>query len=215
MSSYLSSIAIHMKYVFLGKLNKSQNRVELRSALGQYLMQFICYGLSAHVLSLLPCYFLVLRKFDSWNPSSDVEPGQLEYYQKQVYNHGTRCWNGPERNVVVSLHFPSPSLVLSCHINVHPTTPTVGVNMWYWERPPYGSRIGKMWIPIYWNNSSPVPTSRWGEEGRWKQGGTLIRDNMYVNSWLTCAAKQGMGSFARAKIYLLCANPSQRCWSLK
>ena len=41
------------------------------------------------------------RKFESWNPSPDVEPGEPEYYQKQVYKHGTRCWNGPERNVVV------------------------------------------------------------------------------------------------------------------
>ena len=56
MSSYLSSIAIHMKYVSLGKLNKSQIMAELHSALGQYLNQAICYGLSTHILSLLlPC----------------------------------------------------------------------------------------------------------------------------------------------------------------
>ncbi|KAH9483089.1 Glucosidase 2 subunit beta [Psilocybe cubensis] len=44
-----------------------------------------------------------LGKFESWNPSSDVQPGQPEFYQKQVYKHGTRCWNGPERNVVLRL----------------------------------------------------------------------------------------------------------------
>ncbi|KAF8171838.1 glucosidase II beta subunit-like-domain-containing protein [Pholiota molesta] len=44
-----------------------------------------------------------LGKFESWNPSSDVKPGQPEYYQKQVYKRGTRCWNGPERNVVLKL----------------------------------------------------------------------------------------------------------------
>ena len=33
--------AIHMKYVSLVKLNKDQIMVELRSALGQYLKQFI------------------------------------------------------------------------------------------------------------------------------------------------------------------------------
>ena len=104
MSSYLSFIAIHMKYVSLAKLNKSQIMVELRSALGQYLKQVMD---STHILSLFPfCCFLVLRKFDSWNPSSDVKPGQPEYYQKQVYNHGTRCWNGPERNVIVSFTHP-------------------------------------------------------------------------------------------------------------
>ncbi|KAF8883454.1 glucosidase II beta subunit-like-domain-containing protein, partial [Infundibulicybe gibba] len=42
-----------------------------------------------------------LGKFSSWNPSSDVRPGDPEYYQKQVYNQGTRCWNGPERSVVL------------------------------------------------------------------------------------------------------------------
>ncbi|KAF8966482.1 glucosidase II beta subunit-like-domain-containing protein [Flammula alnicola] len=44
-----------------------------------------------------------LGKFESWNPSPDVKPGAPEYYQKQVYKHGTRCWNGPERNVVLLL----------------------------------------------------------------------------------------------------------------
>jgi protein kinase C substrate 80K-H len=28
-------------------------------------------------------------------------------------NHGTRCWNGPERNVIVSLHIPSSPLVFT------------------------------------------------------------------------------------------------------
>ncbi|KAJ7229083.1 glucosidase II beta subunit-like-domain-containing protein [Mycena pura] len=42
-----------------------------------------------------------LGKFASWNPSPDVKPGEPAYYEKQVYNKGTRCWNGPERNVVL------------------------------------------------------------------------------------------------------------------
>lgn len=46
--------------------------------------------------------------FESWNPSPDVEPGSPEYYSKQVYKHGARCWNGPERNVVVRLDPNSP-----------------------------------------------------------------------------------------------------------
>ena len=109
MSSYLGSIAIRMKYASSWKLNKSQNMVELQSALGQYFKQDICYGLPlTYVLSLLPyCYFLVFRRFVSWNPSPDVKPGDPEYYQKQIYKYGTRCWNGPERNLIVSLHIPS------------------------------------------------------------------------------------------------------------
>jgi hypothetical protein len=39
--------------------------------------------------------------FTSWNPSPDVKEGSTEYYSRQVYSHGTRCWNGPERNVKV------------------------------------------------------------------------------------------------------------------
>ncbi|GLB33238.1 putative low-density lipoprotein receptor domain class A [Lyophyllum shimeji] len=44
-----------------------------------------------------------LGRFDSWNAAEGVQPGEPEYYKKQVYKHGTRCWNGPERNVVVLL----------------------------------------------------------------------------------------------------------------
>ncbi|KAJ7690291.1 glucosidase II beta subunit-like protein-domain-containing protein, partial [Mycena metata] len=44
-----------------------------------------------------------LGKFSSWNPSPDVQPGDPAYYEKQVYNHGTRCWNGPERSVILVL----------------------------------------------------------------------------------------------------------------
>ncbi|KAJ7047793.1 glucosidase II beta subunit-like-domain-containing protein [Mycena alexandri] len=44
-----------------------------------------------------------LGKFSSWNPSPDVQPGEPAYYEKQVYNQGTRCWNGPERSVILVL----------------------------------------------------------------------------------------------------------------
>lgn len=53
-----------------------------------------------HLLVFRPP-ILYFRKFSSWNPSSDVKPGEPEYYQKQVYNRGAKCWNGPERSVVV------------------------------------------------------------------------------------------------------------------
>ncbi|KAG6916566.1 hypothetical protein DXG01_006337 [Tephrocybe rancida] len=43
-----------------------------------------------------------LGRFDSWNPAENVEPGEPEYYKKQAYKHGARCWNGPERNVIAS-----------------------------------------------------------------------------------------------------------------
>jgi len=44
-----------------------------------------------------------LGKFSSWNPSPDIKPGDPAFYEKQVYDKGTRCWNGPERSVVLVL----------------------------------------------------------------------------------------------------------------
>lgn len=44
-----------------------------------------------------------LGRFASWNLSPGVTEGSAEYYSKQVYSHGTRCWNGPERNVKLDL----------------------------------------------------------------------------------------------------------------
>ncbi|EAU82449.1 endoplasmic reticulum protein [Coprinopsis cinerea okayama7 len=44
-----------------------------------------------------------LGRFSSWNNAPGVEVGSPEYYSKMFYKHGTRCWNGPERSVVVLL----------------------------------------------------------------------------------------------------------------
>ena len=55
-----------------------------------------------------------IRKFTSWNLSPDVTEGSPEYYSKQVYSQGTRCWNGPQRNVKV--------LRLSTHLGLSPLT---------------------------------------------------------------------------------------------
>jgi len=44
-----------------------------------------------------------LGKFTSWNPSPDVMEGSEEYYSTQMYSHGARCWNGPERSVKLDL----------------------------------------------------------------------------------------------------------------
>ncbi|KAJ3516958.1 hypothetical protein NMY22_g14080 [Coprinellus aureogranulatus] len=40
-----------------------------------------------------------LGRYSSWN--TEAPPATPEYYSKQYYKHGTRCWNGPERSVVV------------------------------------------------------------------------------------------------------------------
>jgi len=72
-----------------------------------------------------------LGKFKSWNSSPDVKPGDLEYYQKQVYQHGTRCWNGPERNVVLLLTCGTENVILTvqelekCEYEITGTSPAL------------------------------------------------------------------------------------------
>ncbi|KAH7931410.1 hypothetical protein BV22DRAFT_1077425 [Leucogyrophana mollusca] len=48
-----------------------------------------------------------LGKFTSWNKRSGAKPGELEFYTKQSYTNGAKCWNGPHRSV---------ELVLTCGI---------------------------------------------------------------------------------------------------
>ncbi|RDB19568.1 Glucosidase 2 subunit beta [Hypsizygus marmoreus] len=72
-----------------------------------------------------------LGRFESWNPSEDVKPGEPEYYKKQVYKHGTRCWNGPERNVVLLLTCGTENALLTvaelekCEYQFTGTTPAL------------------------------------------------------------------------------------------
>ncbi|MBW0472288.1 hypothetical protein O181_012003 [Austropuccinia psidii MF-1] len=42
-----------------------------------------------------------LGKFDSWN--KNAPQGSPDYYTKQVYLNGAKCWNGPERSVKLDL----------------------------------------------------------------------------------------------------------------
>ena len=42
-----------------------------------------------------------ISKFATWHPSSEVKIGTPEYYTRQTYTRGARCWNGPERSVTV------------------------------------------------------------------------------------------------------------------
>ncbi|KAF8644385.1 hypothetical protein AX16_008497 [Volvariella volvacea WC 439] len=71
-----------------------------------------------------------LGKFASWNPS-DITPDQPEYYQKQIYNRGARCWNGPERNIILVLSCGKENELLSvtelekCEYQFTATTPAL------------------------------------------------------------------------------------------
>ncbi|KEP55176.1 kinase C substrate 80 kDa-H protein [Rhizoctonia solani 123E] len=44
-----------------------------------------------------------LGRFSGWNDKEGVVPGSYEYYTRQYYKGGARCWNGPERSVVLDI----------------------------------------------------------------------------------------------------------------
>jgi protein kinase C substrate 80K-H len=72
-----------------------------------------------------------LGKFDSWNPSTDVQPGDADFYKKQTYKAGTRCWNGPERNTQLLLTCGPENKLLTiqelekCEYEITGTTPAL------------------------------------------------------------------------------------------
>ncbi|EIN10218.1 hypothetical protein PUNSTDRAFT_63724 [Punctularia strigosozonata HHB-11173 SS5] len=72
-----------------------------------------------------------LGKFKSWHPSSAVTPGTPEYYSKQVYDQGARCWNGPMRSVKLSLSCGTDNVLLTvaeaekCEYEFTATTPAL------------------------------------------------------------------------------------------
>ncbi|KAH6896412.1 endoplasmic reticulum protein [Coprinopsis sp. MPI-PUGE-AT-0042] len=72
-----------------------------------------------------------LGRFDGWNNAEGVEKGSIEYYSKQYYKRGTRCWNGPERSVVVLLTCGTENAVTSvqelekCEYQFTATTPAL------------------------------------------------------------------------------------------
>ncbi|KAH9938712.1 endoplasmic reticulum protein [Fomitopsis serialis] len=45
--------------------------------------------------------FQSLGKFTHWNNAPGIEPGSPEFYTKQHYERGSKCWNGPHRSVTV------------------------------------------------------------------------------------------------------------------
>ncbi|KAG6861374.1 hypothetical protein C0995_000780 [Termitomyces sp. Mi166 len=72
-----------------------------------------------------------LGRFDSWNSDESVKPGEPEFYRKQVYKHGTRCWNGPERSVILLLSCGTENALLTvaelekCEYQFTATTPAL------------------------------------------------------------------------------------------
>lgn len=60
-----------------------------------------------------------------------VEVGSPEYYSKQYYKGGARCWNGPERSVTLFLSCGIENAILSvaepekCEYHLTGTTPAL------------------------------------------------------------------------------------------
>ncbi|CUA73826.1 protein kinase C substrate 80K-H [Rhizoctonia solani] len=44
-----------------------------------------------------------LGRFSGWSDKPGVVPGSYEYYSRQYYKGGARCWNGPERSVIFDI----------------------------------------------------------------------------------------------------------------
>lgn len=61
---------------------------------------------SPGICNAAPSLTLARSHFESWNTAEGVEPGSPEYYSKQHYSRGTKCWNGPMRSVTVRLPTP-------------------------------------------------------------------------------------------------------------
>ncbi|WWC67263.1 uncharacterized protein I206_101171 [Kwoniella pini CBS 10737] len=67
--------------------------------------------------------------FAEWNTAAT--PGTYDYYTKQLYNNGGRCWNGPLRSVQVDLSCGKENALLSisepekCEYQFRVTTPAL------------------------------------------------------------------------------------------
>ncbi|KZO92144.1 hypothetical protein CALVIDRAFT_313397 [Calocera viscosa TUFC12733] len=70
-----------------------------------------------------------LGRFTTWN--DEEAEGTLEYYSSQLYEHGARCWNGPERSVELVLTCGTENALLSiaepekCEYIVEGTSPAL------------------------------------------------------------------------------------------
>ncbi|KZT74542.1 hypothetical protein DAEQUDRAFT_701980 [Daedalea quercina L-15889] len=75
--------------------------------------------------------FQSLGKFTHWNNAPGVEPGSPEYYTKQYYERGSKCWNGPMRSVTVLTSCGTENVLLTvaepekCEYHITMTSPAL------------------------------------------------------------------------------------------
>lgn len=75
--------------------------------------------------------------------SQVAEKGSDEYYLKQLYAEGQRCWNGPARSAKVSSFPPFPPLDYSDH-----PTSAGRPCLRYFERPPLRHGAREVRVPL-------------------------------------------------------------------
>ncbi|KAG8747892.1 hypothetical protein FRC10_010511 [Ceratobasidium sp. 414] len=54
-----------------------------------------------------------LGHFSGWNDKEGVTAGSYEYYTRQYYKGGARCWNGPERSVIFDVTCGTENAILT------------------------------------------------------------------------------------------------------
>lgn len=103
-------VATPTRSAFLTRHARNRTKVDQRSVSGKSQTRWLPFGTKTNVQ---------IRKFSSWNKLA--KPGELEYYTKQRYTQGTKCWNGPQRSVEVVVLISSFAsllttlqLILSC-----------------------------------------------------------------------------------------------------
>ncbi|KIY63469.1 hypothetical protein CYLTODRAFT_403178 [Cylindrobasidium torrendii FP15055 ss-10] len=89
---------------------KKLDQVCLEKDLGDYTYEVCLFGQAKQKPKKGGTTFN-LGKFKSWN--NDASVGSPEYYSKQQYTKGTKCWNGPERSLEVVFSCGTENAILS------------------------------------------------------------------------------------------------------
>ena len=129
-----------MRYACSARPSRSQTMGARKSAWGKI---FLAYMLCLH--RLIPHCFDDISRFAHWNNAHEIAVGSPEYYGKMFYTRGTKCWNGPERNVVVSL-FRSSHVFRLLSLSV-----IARLDMWHGECAYRCPRVGEMRVPVHGN----------------------------------------------------------------
>ncbi|KAI0773737.1 endoplasmic reticulum protein [Fomes fomentarius] len=91
---------------------KKLDRTCLAKEVGDYIYE-VCLFDEARQKPLKGGSTFSLGRFESWNNADGVEKESPEYYSKQHYTRGAKCWNGPQRSVTLVLSCGTENAILS------------------------------------------------------------------------------------------------------